>query len=633
MRMLQSAVGANAAKTAVVQGSRRLRYDGLLALARQYAGGLRRLGVGAGDSVAVVLPNGPEFVAALFACAELRAVLLPLDPRSTRQEWLRLAAESHARIAITDAPRADSLAGSGLTAVKPEALAAPPSEPLPAGEFAGPVLYLYTSGSTDSRKRLCSTQANLVDEARNFVDTADLTAADNILCTIPLHHSYGLGNCLLDAVYTGSTLVLLENDDTPFAAQCPHVLELIRREKIRFYPGVPYQFQVLASLPEGVGTDLAGLRLCVSSGDVLPRRTYERFLQRFGLPIRSLYGSTEAGSIAINLDPAEVLQFGSLGPPLHNVQIRIRDETGRNLPAGESGQIWVKSPVLPPGGYDNRPELTAAVFQGGYYNTGDLGMLDTRGHLMMTGRKQTFVDVGGHKVDIAEVEEALQGHPLVREAAALAVEVPHLGTLIKAVVVAANACREGDLLAHCRERLAAFKVPRLVEFRDALPRSPLGKVLKSELGAVGDYLAGVRQAEFARAWQAAAKEGKARQIELLAARIREQAAQCLQCESASLDGSAPFQEMGFDSLRATELHLRLVKLTGLPLSISVLWNYPNIDALAGALRAQLTAESADQPAVMARPAPAPRTAANLDELFNEVDALSDAEVDAAFRAE
>jgi long-chain acyl-CoA synthetase len=626
--MLGKAVDAHPRKAAIVQGGRRLSYGELEALAGRLAGGLRRLGVGAGDCVAVVLPNCPEFVAGLFACARLGAVMLPLDPRFTRDEWLHLATDAQVKVVMTDAPRAGLFANTNVVALEPAALLPCPAEPMPAGQFAGPALYLYTSGSTGVRKRLCCTQENLYCEAHNFVETVGLTAADNILCTIPLHHSYGIGNCLLDAVHTGSTLVLLETDEAPFAAQCRRVLELIHEEEIRFYPGVPYQFQVLAALPDGTPSDLAGLKLCVSSGDVLPRQTFERFLKRFGLPIRSLYGSTEAGSIAINTDPDDMVQWGSLGLPLHNVEIRIRGDAGRDLRDGESGHIWVKSPVIPPTGYENRPEETARVFRDGYYCTGDVGKRDARGHLVMTGRKQTFVAVAGHKVDIGEVEEVLQSHPQVREAAVLGVEAPHLGTLLKAVVITNGACGEADLLAYCREHLAAFKIPRLVEFRDALPRSPIGKVLKSELGGVGAYLANASAADFTRTWQTVAHEGRARQLELLAAQIQEQAALSLQCPPASLGRSVPFQDMGFDSLRATELHLRLVKLTGLPLSISVLWNYPSIDALAAALWDQLTAQPGD------RPPPVRTTGAtnDLDQLLSEVEGMSDAEVDTAFRA-
>jgi long-chain acyl-CoA synthetase len=310
------------------------------------------------------------------------------------------------------------------------------------------------------------------------------------------------------------------------------------------------------------------------------------------------------------------MQFGSLGPPLKNVEIRIRDGDGHDLPANGSGQIWVRSPVIPPTGYENRPDLTAQVFRDGFYNTGDLGMKDARGHLVMTGRKQTFVDVAGHKVDVGKVEEVLQSHPRVREVAVLAVEVPHLGTLLKAVVVADAPGGEADILAYCRERLSAFKIPRLLEFREALPRSPLGKILKSELTDVGASLASPRLREFE-------KDG-------LALQIREQAARTLQRDPASIARSASFQSLGFDSLRATELHQRLVKLTGLPLSITMLWNYPSIDELAAALSAQIEAAPKEQPA--AAPAHTTRATATLEELLGELERLSDSEVDASFHA-
>ena len=623
--MLSRAVEANPARAAVVQGGRRVRYDELHALVGRCAAGLRRLGIGAGDCVAVVLPNCPEFVAALFACARLRAVMLPLNPRYTADELRGYVGDARAKVVIADPVRAGRFAGTGVAFTGYETLLSHPADPVPSDQYRGPVLYLYTSGSTDTRKRLCCTQENLYYEALNFVETVGLTAADNTLCTVPLSHSYGVGNCLLDAVYTGSTLVLLEPEDAPFAASCRRVLELVREEQIRFYPGVPYQFLLLARLPDDSQADLTGLRLCVSSGDVLPRQTCERFLARFGLPIRSLYGSTEAGSISINTDPAGRFEFGSLGLPLKNVAIRIRDDAGRDLPPNESGHIWVKSPVIPPTGYDNRPELTAQVFRDGYYNTGDLGKLDARGHLILTGRKQTFVDVGGHKVDLGEVEEVLQSHPQVREAAALGAEVVNLGTIIKAVVVTEGACEEADVLSYCRERLAAFKIPRLIEFRDALPRSPIGKVLKSELSEVPTY-------EFAQVGKAFVNEGRARQTDLLAAQIQEQAALTLQREPASVARSAPFQKMGFDSLRAAELHERLVKLTGLPLSITLLWNYPSIDELAGALWTQMNARQHDRQEPPAEPVPTARGATDFDQLLNEVEGLSDSDVDASLRA-
>jgi long-chain acyl-CoA synthetase len=626
--MLRKAVAADPARAAVVQGSRRVRYDELDALAGRAASGLRRLGVGAGDCVAVLLPNGPEFVASLFACARRRAVMLPLHPRCTREEMRYSLEDARARVLVTVVPSAHPSPGPGTVVAGFDSLLEHAAEPPLPEPFDGPALYLCTTGSTATRKRVCCTQRNLYYEALNFVETVGLTAEDNILCTIPLSHSYGLGNCLLDAVYTGSTLVLPESENVPFAAGCRRLFELVREEAVRFYPGVPYQLEVLAALPGPPRTDLAGLRLCVSSGDVLPRRTFERFLERYGVPIRSLYGSTEAGSIAVNTDPAAAVEFGSLGPPLRNVTIRIRDDAGRDLPANETGRIWVKSPVIPPTGYDNQPDLSARVFRDGFYNTGDLGKIDSRGHLVMTGRKQTFVEVGGYKVDLSEVEEVLRGCPRVTEAAAVGIEVPELGTLVKAVVVADGPCAEADILAYCGERLAAFKVPRLVQFRDALPRCPLGKVLLSEFGDIGDYPAGANRADFERAWLAVADKEPSQRLEFLAAWVQEQVALTLRCEPRSVGRSAPFRDMGFDSLQAAELHLRLLKLTGLTLSITLVWNYPSVEELAAALLAQINPPAADRPGPAAE---AERAAAPFDELLRAVEALSDSEVDTSFR--
>jgi long-chain acyl-CoA synthetase len=629
--ILRRAVKANPARAAIVQGGRRIRYDELDALVGRCAAGLRQLGVRSDTAVAVVLPNCPEFVAALFACVRLRALMAPLNPQCGPEELRRFLADAQPKVIVTDRERAGLLVGSSARVVEFDALLGHLADPAPAGEFRGPALYLYTSGSTDSWKRLCCTQENLYYEAHDFVETVGLKAVDNILCTIPLHHSYGLGNCLLDAVYAGSTLVLLEPDEAPFAAKCQRVLELIRAEDVRFYPGVPFQFHILAGLADGDAEALKGLKLCVSSGDVLPRCTYERFLTRFGCPIRSLYGSTEAGSISIDLDPAETMPFGSLGLPLRNVDIRIRDAAGRELHPDESGAIWVKSPVLPPTGYDNRHELTASVFRDGYYNTGDIGMRDARGRLFMTGRKQTFIEVGGHKVDLGEVEEVLHGHPQVREAAAVGVEVPGLDTVVKAVVVRQGACDRADILAHCRARLASYKVPRLVEFRAALPRSPVGKVLKSELGGIGSYLNTAKRAEFEAALQNAVHAGAAGQREVLAAHIREQAALTLQCEPASLGRLAEFRSLGLDSLLTAELHLRLVRLTGLELSITMLWNYPTIDELAAALLVVMQAKK-EVRTTRTEAAHVPQVASRLDDVTSEVDGLSEAEVAASLRA-
>jgi long-chain acyl-CoA synthetase len=550
--MLRKSLAANPAKAAIVQGERRVSYFDLERAVGEYAAFLKQAGVEQGDTVAVVLPNCPEFVISLFAIARLRAVMLPVNPEYPREEMRKFLTDRPPKVVITDTLREQKCGDERVVLIDREAMGAYGEEAGTTGMFEGSALYLYTSGSTDTWKRISCSQRNLYFEAHNFVESTGIGADDTILCTLPLYHSYGMGNCLLDAVYTGATLVLEPDSDAPFAARYAQVLRLLVEEKVCFYPGVPFQFEVLAAAPEDIGAAFANVRWCVSSGDVLPKRTFDRFLARTGQPIRSLYGSTEAGSICMDTRPAPEVRFGSLGEPLRNVEIAVR---------GEAGHIWVKSP---------------AVFCDGFYDTGDLGRLDD-GRLVMTGRKQTFFDVGGHKVDLGEVEEVLLLHPLVREAAAVGIEIPKIGGVIKAVVAVNDVCREGDVLDHCRKHLAAYKIPRLVEFREMLPRSPLGKVLRKELADPASWLVEVPSA------REVPEVSRVQQIDWLAQRIREQVATILQCEPAEVPRDVPFQSLGFDSLRAVELRERLSRMSGVALSITTLFNYTSVDAYAAFL--------------------------------------------------
>jgi long-chain acyl-CoA synthetase len=578
-RMLCEAVNTAPGKAAVVQGNRRVTYEELGEMAARFGAGLIRRGIGSGDCVAVVLPHGPEFVASLFGCATKRAVLLPIDPASGPEEVESTLADANARLVVTDRLRAKALRRARVPVVEFEALAADWTDQEPLGEFRGPVLYLHTSGSTSTRKRLCFTQENLFWEARNFVETVGLSADDHILCTIPLWHSYGMGNCLLDAIDAQTSLILLEEDDTPFVGRCRRVVELIRDEQVRFYPGVPYQFQILSDLPDGATMDLSGLRLCVSSGDFLPRSTYDRFLQRYGLPIRSLYGSTEAGSIAINVDPAGQVEAGSVGPPLRNVAIEIRDAEGKELPTGVDGEIWVKSPTIPPSGSGNRCGLDHEALRGGFYRTGDNGHLDHRGHLILAGRNQSFINIAGNKVDTSEVEEVLRSCPGVREAAVLGVEIPRVGNLLKAALVTDGPCRPSEIWEFCRHRLAFYKVPRLIEIHPSLPRGAMGKVLKSELGGVESYLEGIRNGEAAQIVGRLSTVFSGKRRSMVTSLVQAQVAAVLGQSIETVPRDVGFVELGMDSFGAIDLRARLEYLFDRELPQTFTFDHPTVDAI------------------------------------------------------
>jgi long-chain acyl-CoA synthetase len=242
--------------------------------------------------------------------------------------------------------------------------------------------------------------------------------------------------------------------------------------------------------------------------------------------------------------------------------------------------------------------------------------------------------VGGYKVDIGEVEEVLHAHPQVREAAALGVELPQAGQVIKAVVVVEGCCQANDVLAFCRERLAAYKLPALIEFRDELPRSPLGKVLKNELryldNSVGFELV-------ALAMPVLSELSVAQQLEAVAVLVQEQVAATLRLDVEQVSRTSTFQSLGFDSIRAAELHVRLLQLTGLSLSITLMWNHPCIaeltEVLVEKLQAQLDQENlASVPSVKAKFNEVEHYA-SLEQLINWLDALTETEVDAFFQCD
>jgi long-chain acyl-CoA synthetase len=268
----------------------------------------------------------------------------------------------------------------------------------------------------------------------------------------------------------------------PFVFRRPRVLELIEKEKATILPGVPYIFNTLAEAPADTQVDLSTLRLCFSAGNFLSKDIFDKFLQRFGIPIRQLYGCTEAGSVAINLDNQLEKTYDSVGLPMKNVEIKIVDDEGKELPVGMSGEIIIKSQALT-SGYYNMPELNQQAFKGGWFLTGDLGKKDEFGRLYITGRKKILIDTGGRKVDPLEIEDILITHPKIKEAVVVGVKGAFAGELIKAVIVqqGLEKCEEQEISSYCKEQLAEFKIPRIIEFRDEIPKSPLGKILRKDL--------------------------------------------------------------------------------------------------------------------------------------------------------
>jgi long-chain acyl-CoA synthetase len=349
-----------------------------------------------------------------------------------------------------------------------------------AGGPDAPALFAFSSGSTGTPKGMLRTHANLASEANQFFDTVGVSEDDVILAAVALFHAHGLGNCLLASVRSGAAMVLLDR------FQRDEMLGLIERERVTVFPAVPFMCQTLAETRRASGTDVGSLRLCFTAGAPLARATFDGFLARFGVPVRQLYGCSEAGSVTINLDDDVAATAASVGRPMKGVEVAVVGEHDESLGPGETGDIVFASPALTAGYVGVDAEANDA-FRDGWFRTGDVGHLDETGNLYVTGRTKLFISTSGFKVDPYEVEHVLRAHPAVADVVVVGVGGPLAEEVVKAVVVRTEPDAGGDdelrreLVARCRSSLAVYKVPRIVEFRPEIPRSPLGKILRKYL--------------------------------------------------------------------------------------------------------------------------------------------------------
>jgi acyl-CoA synthetase (AMP-forming)/AMP-acid ligase II len=458
------------------------------------AAGLRRLGVGRGDVVAVLLYNCPEFVEVMFAISRIGAVFMPVNWRLAGEEVAYIAAHAGATLVVSE-PELAALAeavrprlpgarfvsvGEAPAGWTPFASLRDAGEPPPVEAVDGEDLHrlMYTSGTTARPKGVMITYANLYWKNIAHLVEFGLTGADRGLACGPLYHVGALDLTTTTALYAGGTVEIHRK----FEAQ--PVLDALERHGISNVWLAPAMVNQLLAHPSLPGRDLSGVKLIIDGGEKMPLPLIERILRAFpNAWFADAYGLTETVSGDTFLDKRKsVVKIGSVGKPCLHIEVAIWDDQDRPVPAETLGEIVLRGPKVFKG-YWKDPEATAAAFRGGWFHTGDIGYLDPEGFLYIMDRKKDMIISGGENIASPEVERVLYEHPAVLEAAVVGRPDPRWGEVAVAFVVLREGMKAGpeELQEFCRARLAKFKVPRDVAYVEALPRNPSGKVLKRVL--------------------------------------------------------------------------------------------------------------------------------------------------------
>ncbi len=496
-------------KSAFVLGERELTYAELDASARRVASGLAQLGVVAGDKVALTCPNLPFFPIAYFGILKAGAVVVPLNVLFKRREVAYHLADSEAKayVCFEGTPElpmgAEGAAGFAATpgceqliAITVDPAAASPLEGastlgtlLATGDASfdtvqtrpdDTAVILYTSGTTGQPKGAELSHSNIFMNCVVNRETLDYRPEDVGLLVLPLFHSFGQVVLMNTGVYTGVTTVMQPRFDPGGA------LALMQAHSVTFFAGVPTMYWALLHHPDTEELDLAriaaSLRIAVSGGAALPVQVLHDFEERFEVPILEGYGLSETSPVASFNHLDRERKPGSVGTPVWGVEMRLVDESGNPPPLGEPGEIVIRGHNVMKG-YYRRPEETAEAMRGGWFHTGDVGSMDEDGYFYIVDRTKDMIIRGGFNVYPREIEELMMEHPAVSLVAVIGEAHEEHGEEIKAFVVPAEGSELGadELIAWCKERLAAYKYPRLIEFRDSLPMTATGKILKAEL--------------------------------------------------------------------------------------------------------------------------------------------------------
>jgi long-chain acyl-CoA synthetase len=463
---------------------------------------LSALGVGSGDRVALLLGNIPEFVYALYGTLRAGAVAVPLNVMLTGEELGYILADSGARAAVVEMGHLPTVLAVRDRLPDLEQVLVVAGPPVPAGTLsfedalsrAGAAtsvetgtagdsgenlaLIQYTSGTTASPRGAMLTHGNLLANLDQMEAVPALKEAerDVVLLALPLFHIYALNVVLGITVRTGATAVLVPHDESR-RFDPAETLDLVERHGVTVLFGAPLMFVAWLALDDGKERDLSSVRMAVSGAAPLPPEVLEGFRKRYGVTIWEGYGLTETAPAVTTNALGPEARSGSIGIPLPGLEVRLVDEEGEDVEEGDPGEIVVRGPNVFRG-YWHREDETARSIQGGWFRTGDVAYRDEDGYLYLVDRKKDLIIVSGFNVFPREVEEVLEGHAAVAEAAVVGIPDERTGEAVKALVVPSASVSADELIEYAGRYLARFKVPRVVELVAELPKQSTGKVLR-----------------------------------------------------------------------------------------------------------------------------------------------------------
>jgi long-chain acyl-CoA synthetase len=476
-------------KPALIFEGKSFTYADLDMMANRVANALRRLGIHRSDRVALFLPNIPEFVISYLGILKLGAVAVSLNAMLKSAEVNFILNDCGAKALITteelvkNVPEADlpelkhiliaeGTASKGTLLAQLMASASPEGRAVEMDRYA-PAAIVYTSGTTGFPKGATLSHGNLISNSYSQQHCCGMRSEDRLLLYLPLFHCFGQNAVLNAGLNACTTIVLHRNFDLE------EILKSVATEQVTMFFGVPTVFLVLLNM-NTPDDRLKSVRYYFSAAAPLPVEVAQKWYEKYGFVIHQGYGLTETSPCA-SYNHDYIYKPGSVGTPIENVEMKIVNN-GKEVPLGELGEIIIRGPNVMLG-YWNRPFETAEVIKNGWFYSGDIGQIDQDGFFYIVDRSKDMINVAGFKVYPTEVENVLYEHPAIAEVAVYGVPDLEKSEIVKANIVLkpGQSVTEKQVIAFCSERMAVYKIPKVIKFVDSIPKNPTGKVLKRVL--------------------------------------------------------------------------------------------------------------------------------------------------------